>query len=407
MKSWVVTGLTAVACLLGGTSELFAQYYDEAPSAGAAGSGAPPDAKADGAAKPKKAKARRRRAPSSSSSSREDYEDSGRRVWTETASARVKTVYDDQGNVVYQKAWDKKSGKEVPVPEAGRGAEEDTSRAQDVHREPEARPYGRLRRDEDGEYEERRQDPRPSHGKSHHMHNYSPDARKHPYEFSLGVYPWLNVLDGELKGTAGTGKIVNDERTSYVVDFHNQRVGWSYTRIEHSAKLTGTFTFSGTTFAADAVDTIYRETLNILDGFFRFNCYDGRDAWLDFLVGAKVLVIDSDVTSAVTVPESVDTVVPLPQLGIIGSYSLLDNIKLRGHVKGAFGALSDASATAIDAEAEFVYTFPGDREYNVLNQFSLGYKYLQLDFTNNADSADEASGSLSHDGPFVKYQALF
>lgn len=408
MKSWVVTGLTAVACLLGGAAELFAQYYDEAPSAGAAGAAAAPEAKPDGAAKPK-ARAKRRSRPHSSSRSgggQEDYEDTGRRVWTETASARVKTVYDEQGNVVYQKAWDKKSGKEVPVPEAGRGTEEDTSRAQDVHEPAEAKPYGRLRRDEDGEFEERRQDPRPAHGKGHHMHKYPTEPRKHPYEFSLGIYPWLNLLSGSLTGTTGTGTLTDDERTSYAIDFHNPRVGWSYSRIAHNSGVSGTFTYNGVTFAGTPATTIYSETLNTLEGFYRFNCYDSRDAWFDFLVGGRGVLINASVTAPGSTT-SVSKAVPLPEAGVIGSYTLLDNIKLRGFAKGAFGALSGSSATVLDGELEAVYTFPGDQEYSVLNQFSLGYKYLQIDYTTGADTTSEASGSLTHDGPFVKYQALF
>lgn len=402
MKSWVVTTLTAVACLFAAAPEVSAQYYDEAPAA--ASKGGAPDA-GGGSEAPKKArKSRPRRARRSSS---EDYEDTGRRVFTETATARVKTIYDEQGNVVYQKAWDKKTGKEIPVPEAGRDADEDTGRAQRVREASDQRPYGRLRRDEDGEYEERRADPRPSHGKSHHLHKFAPVERKHPYEFSLGVYAWWNVIDGTLSGSGGTeAALRSDERTSYTIDFHNPRVGYSYTNVAHDSRLTGTFVFDGQAFNANAVNTIYHQTLSIVDGFYRFNCYDSRDLWFDFLLGGKLLFVNANVT-APGARADVDATVPLPELGLIGSYTLLDNIKFRGFLKGAFGAMSDSSATVLDSEIEFVYTFPGDREYAFLNQFSLGYKYMMLDFSVNQDAADEAGGSITLDGPFFKYQAMF
>jgi hypothetical protein len=409
MKSWVVTTLTAVTCLLMGAAEVHAQYYDEAPSAGATGAGSSP---AEGkheehGEKPAKSRSKSRaRRRSSARASSEEPEDTGRRVWTETATARVKTVYDEQGNVQYQKAWDKKTGREVPVPEAGLGAEEDTSRAVNVHDAPEAKPYGRLRRDEDGEYEERRMDPRPQ-AKNHHLHRYPEEPRKHPYEFSLDIYPWFNFLSGSIKGTgAGKGSLADDERTSYEFGFNNQRVGYSYTHIQHNSGVTGTFTFNGVAYAAVPTTTIYTETLSIIDGFYRFNCYDSRDCWMDFLIGGKLGFINAAVTSPATTT-SIKSTVPLPEIGLIGSYSLLDNIKLRGFLKGAFGAASGSSATIIDSEAEFVYTIPGDQEYSVLNQLSLGYKYLLVDFTKGKDSASQSSGTISHDGPFLKYQAMF
>lgn len=401
MKSLVVT-LTAVTCLFLGAADVCAQYYDEAPGP-ASKAGASADAKSDAGGKAKSSRRRPRRARRSPD---EEVEDSGRRVWTETASARIKTVYDDQGNVVYQKAWDKRTGKEIPVPEAGRDAEEDTSRAQRVNEPSDRRPYGRLRRDEDGDYEERRADPRP-HSRNHHMHAFPPKPRKHPYEFSLSAQAWFAVLDGNITGSGGTeGDLRSNDNTAFGVDFHNQRVGYSYFRISNSTQVDGTFVFDGVAYDASVTPTFYDETFGILDGFYRFNCYDSRDVWMDFLLGGKLMFVEATVRNALTTND-VDTIVPLPQLGLIGSYSLLDNIKMRGFVKGAFGALEDSSATVIDTELEFVYTIPGDNEYSFLNQFSAGYKYLLIDFTTNQDAADEAGGSISHDGPFVKFQALF
>jgi hypothetical protein len=401
MKSLVVTGLT-VTCLFLGAADVFAQYYDEAPGATAKAPGAS-EAKPDaGKSKPRRSSRRRSR-----SAAADDYEDSGRRVWTETGSARIKTVYDDQGNVVYQKAWDKRTGKEIPVPEAGRDpVDEDTSRAQRVHESSDRRPYGRLRRDEDGEYEERRADPRPK-ARNHHLHSYPQKPRKHPYEFSLAIWNWFAVLDGEITGTGGTeGDLRASDKSAIGVDFHNPRVGYSYVRIENSTRVDGAFVFDGVAYDGNLVPTFYDEQLSYLDGFYRWNCYDSRDHWLDFLLGAKVLFVEATVRNALSTND-IDTIVPLPQLGLIGAYTLLDNIKFRGFVKGAFGAISDSSATVIDTELEVVYTFPGDNEYSFLNQFSAGYKYMLIDFTLNQDAADEAGGSLSHDGAFVRFQALF
>jgi hypothetical protein len=406
--------VAAVAALLVlGAAELPAQSGDDddSPASAAGGAGRPrggggpraspspgPSA-SPGASSGRPRRYRRRSQP------RDDpfEEPAGRTVWTESASARVKTRYDDSGNIVYQKAWDKKSHREVPVPEAGREPEQDTSRNIDLREPTDARPYGRLRRDFDGDYEEHRSDPRPQY-RSHHLHQYGPPAEKHPYEFSLSGLFWANTMRGTVQGTGGTsGTLVADRRTSFSADFHNPRAGYSLLMLDHTAPANGTFTFRGATFSSGA---IFTEEIQTLDGFYRWGLTDGQDTWVDFLLGLRLFRVDARVTQGAATA-SVTGTVPLPELGLIGAYSLLDNIRIRGFFKGAFGAASGNSALIIDSETEFVYEFPGDFEYAFVNEFGLGFKVLSINFRANQNTANAAQGTLDFTGPFFKFAAHF
>jgi len=395
MNRLVAIGLIATLALLGQDCFVFAgTEEDQAASESADG-------------RPKQ-KLRRRSHRSKTRASERSEESSseretGRTLWTETPEARVKTVYDAQGNMVYQKGWDKKTGKEVPVESSRSEAERgplDEGRRNEV---PPPRAYRSLKRDLDGDYEENRSNPRPK-GKNHHLHQYSPEPRRHPYEFSLGIMGWSNTLTGDIGG-AGGGKasLKSDQRSTMEAEFHNQKTGYSYTYVNHSSAIKGPVTFNAVPFTAGA---IFTEKLGVLDGFYRWDFYTSPDTWIDFLLGLKVLF--SDVSMKQSGSSSSDSAtVPLPQVGYIGQYSLLDNFKIRGFTKVGYGALSSKSALAIDAELEASYTFPTDNEYSILNQFSAGFKYLYLSFTKDKDSSSEASGSLGHSGPYVKYSAYF
>jgi hypothetical protein len=383
----------------------WAQFGSPAPgeAPGAPSMSPAPEPRSSAAPASKKKTGKKRRKARAVEPADEDAE--ARRVWTETDSAKVKTIYDDQGNIVYQKAWDKDSGREVPVPDAAIK----TSRLAESGRDfdsgipAESRPYGRLRGgDEEGEYGEEGYGERPRY-RRHGLHHYKGRPSKHPYEFSLSLAFWSNLLTGKVKGTAGEGTIQDNRRNTYMADFVNQRAGFAVGQTKHTAQVDGTFTFRGVTFPGAA---ILDQDFVFYDSFFRFGLYSNPDLWIDWSIGLQLIQARATITGGGS-SASINTLVPLPTLGLMGRYNLLDNVHMRGFLRGLAINAGKAAAVSVNSEFEVVYTFPGDEEYSRFNQFSVGYKFLMLNVKSDKGEATEGEADLTFHGPYAKFSAYF
>ncbi|MBI3892784.1 MAG: hypothetical protein HY303_14775 [Candidatus Wallbacteria bacterium] len=330
-----------------------------------------------------------------------------KRVWTEEDGVRVKTVYDENGEVVYRKGWSKKTGEEVPLSgDYGRQAmprgsargkkdyiSEDAARVSAADR--------RERRDLDGL----------GRGQSvdgpHHLRHRDVVERDGPTEFSLALPVWYNTLTGSVSGPAGsgTGAVASHNNTKPGFEFAVPHLGFGYMPIRHNTTVAGTFTFQGTTYAAGSA---LKFDADMYDLWTRWGLIDWHVLHLDWMLGSKVVAPNFVATNATGATSKFSQTFPIPYLGIVGQFELDRNMLIKGAIKYSSLGVGNAQENMTEAEIALAYEWGSDFEFSKLNQVSLGYRIQKLDVIDKPTSATGRSeADVDLRGPFAKVTAYF
>ncbi|MBI4869795.1 MAG: hypothetical protein HY816_22880 [Candidatus Wallbacteria bacterium] len=341
--------------------------------------------------------------------------DSVRRVWSSENGARVKTVYDDNGNVVYRKGWSEKTGEEVPIGGGAgsvsgtmpRGKRSTSKGKKDLVRE-DAEQVADADRREREDLRGLRQPPREENGQDgpHHLRHRHVVRRDGPSGFSIAIPVWYNTLTGNVSGPTGTGTgaITSDNNTKAGLEMAIPHWGASYLPIRHSTTLAGAFTFEGTAYAAGAA---LQFDVDMYDLWTRWGLLDWHIFHLDWMLGSKVM----DPTIAVTgggATTSFTELFPIPYLGLVGHWEINQDILIKGMLKYSDLSLDAAQETMTEAEIALAYEWGSDFEFSKRNQVSVGYRLMALDVIDNAKSAttrSQADAELR--GVFAKLTAYF
>ncbi|MBI4871335.1 MAG: hypothetical protein HY814_07175 [Candidatus Riflebacteria bacterium] len=328
-----------------------------------------------------------------------------RRVWSEDEGVRVKTVYDQSGNVVYRKGWDSKTGGEVPLKKSAA-----TSRsAQDL--DPAGNrtftleaPRTRGSRALDDNLPA---DPGVAHlgedGPHHLVHRHEV-VREGPTRFCLALPVWYNVLSGKLSGSGvGTATITKDNNLQTGFEWAIPHWFVGYQPLRHTTTATGSFSFRGSTFPVGAS---LRLDADIYETYTRWSLFDWHVLSLDWMLGTKVISPTFVATSGATTA-SYTTMFPVPYLGVIGQYELDRNMLFKGFVKYSSLEVDKAKETMMEGELALVYEWPSDFEFSKCNQVSLGYRLMTLDVVANGTTANRGQADVEFAGPMAKLTAYF
>lgn len=212
----------------------------------------------------------------------------------------------------------------------------------------------------------------------------------------VGVTTWYQSVSGQVSGPEETplGRLQEGSRLGLQLSAVKDNFMVQLTHVSHTAAVTGSYVFRGLNLTNGSVD----ESLLVLDTVWRFPFYADRDFFFDGTLGLDLVGLRS---RAVSGAQSADLniVAPLPTIGFLTRYRLIDPISLRGFARASNYTLGTVANSTYSIELELVYTDPDAGHTPLVDQVSLGFKYLSFFSKSDSGLPDQAEARFKSIGP--------